>query len=314
MSDDLPEFIKDRDMKILQIDLMSIFHLNYKHKRTSLKDVQYAFNMDIYNVQFPDEAWIQNKEFDLILKSLVNDIRTIHKFYNLSLGNTDHPVYKGINELKIRKEIRKQFKINCLNYPNVKIGEQLILSLYCKTTGKPWAEVKEMQSPRDHIDIKDCIPYFCNFKTKVFNDLLSLLKSKTIDTSLMNFETEVIFHDIKLSIGCGGIHGSTKPGIYKSDDKNVIISLDVESLYPCIARTLNLHPEHLGSVFNDLYNPFIEQRLIEKKKENKNHTLIRVFKLLINCIFGKSNESKSFLLDQLYFLRTTFAGQIFTCM
>lgn len=308
------EFIRDSDMKILQIDLMSIFHLGYKSKMTSLKDIEFALNMDIEESPIPFDACPSLKDIDDIIKYCKNDVLATFNFYELARGKTDHPVYKGINELKLRSEIKKQFRINCLNYPNVKIGEQLILSLYCRATGKKWAEVKELQTDRSYVDLVDCIPHYCHFENKILNDVLDLIKSKTVNTSLMDFETEVIFHSTKFSLGCGGLHACAKSGIYKSDDKNTILSLDVNSMYPSIAKVCGLYPEHLGKVFNDIYCPFLDARLEEKKKENKNEALIRSFKLILNSVGGKTNEKKSFLLDQLYFLRLTFGGQLFTLM
>lgn len=308
------EFIRDKDMKIIQIDLMSMFHLNYKNKRTSLKDIQFAFNKNINNFVYNYEEWINLDSFDNIIKNSQNDIITIYELYHLAKGNTNNPIYKGINELKLRSEIRKQFGLRCYNFPNVKIGEQLLLNLYCKTTGLKWNEVREMQTNRPYVDLKDCIPYYCSFESKVFNDFVELIKTKKINTSDMDFEYDFIYHNIKLSAGCGGLHGSIKSGIYKEDEDYIILSLDVESLYPRIAQVCKLYPEHLGEIFNDIYCPFIDQRINEKHKECGDKTLIKAYKYILNCIFGKSNEPKSFLLDQLYFLRTTFAGQIFTCM
>lgn len=307
------EFIRDRDTKIIQIDLMSIFHLNYKHKITSLKDIQFVFNKDIYD-DIDYNIWLNIDGVNDIIKKAQNDIVTIYDLYYLAKGFTDNPIYKNTNELKLRSGIRKQFGLKCYNFPNVKIGEQLLLSLYCKSTGKNWSEVKESQTNRQYVELKDCIPFYCSFKSKVFNDFVDLIKTKRINTSDMDFEYDIIFHDIKLSAGCGGLHGSIKSGIYKSDENNIIISLDVESLYPRIAQVCGLYPEHLGKEFNDIYCPFIDLRVEEKHKENGDKALIKAFKLILNSAFGKSNEQKSFLLDQLYFLRTTFAGQIFTCM
>lgn len=311
-SEDGFEFI--RDPKILQIDLMSIFHLGYKSKMTSLKDIEFALNMDIKETPIPFDAWIDLKEIDKAIEYCQHDVMATYNFYKIARGNTDNPIYSGIDELKLRSNIKKEFRINCLNYPNVKIGEQLILSLYCRKTGKKWSEVKEMRSDRSKVDLEDCIPSFCHFKSKELNNVLDIIKDKTIDTSTMNFEHELIFHGIKLTMGCGGLHGSIKPGIYKSDDDNIILSLDVNSMYPSIAKVCKLYPEHLGIEFNDVYVPFVDRRLEEKKKPIKDLTLVKAFKLICNSAFGKSNEKKSFLLDQKYFLTTTFTGQLFTLM
>ena len=301
-------------MKIIQIDLMSLFHLNYKNKRTSLKDIQFAFNKNINDTKYNYEEWFKLDSLEDVIKNSQNDIVTIYELYHLAKGHTSHPIYKDVNELKLRSGIRKQFGLKCYNFPNVKIGEQLLLSLYCKATGLKWGEVREMQTNRSYVELKDCIPHFAKFESKVFNDFLELIKTKRINTSDMDFEHERLFYNIKLSAGCGGLHGSIKPGIYKADEDNMILSLDVESLYPRIAQVCGLYPEHLGKVFNDLYCPFIDLRIQEKHKKDGDKALIRAFKLILNSSFGKSNESKSFLLDQQYFLRTTLAGQIFTCM
>jgi hypothetical protein len=311
-SDDNFEFIKNP--RILQIDLMSIYHLGYKSKRTSLKDIEFFLNMDIKESSIPFDTYVEYDQLDEVIKYCKHDVLATYNFYKLSRGLTDNPVYKGIDELKLRSNIKKEFRINCLNYPNVKIGEQLILSLYCKKTGKKWSEVKEMQTDRSHVDLDECIPSFCRFNSKPLNDVLNLIKTKTIDTSVMNFEHELIYHGIKLTMGCGGLHGSIKSGIYKSDDENVILSLDINSMYPSIAKVCKLYPEHLGPVFNDVYIPFVDKRLEEKKKKIQDLTLVKAFKLITNCVFGKSNEKKSFLLDQKYFLSTTFTGQLFTLM
>lgn len=140
------------------------------------------------------------------------------------------------------------------------------------------------------------------------------IKSTTVDTSIMKFETSAIFHGIKVNVGCGGLHASCKPGIYKSDDKYTIISLDFASLYPHIAKVCKLYPEHLGVTFNNIYSPFIEERMKEKAKANRDESLVRGYKLILNSVGGKTNEKKSFLLDQQYFLRLTFGGQILTMM
>lgn len=123
-------------MYIMQIDLMSIFHLNYKSKMTSLKDIEFALNMNIEESPIPFDACPTIDDIKDIIRYCQNDVYATFKFYQLAKGKTDNPIYKGINELKLRLEIQKQFKLNCINFPNVKIGEQLILSLYCRATGK----------------------------------------------------------------------------------------------------------------------------------------------------------------------------------
>lgn len=96
----------------------------------------------------------------------------------------------------------------------------------------------------------------------------------------------------------------------------MILDLDVSSLYPSIAKSLKLYPEHLGIEFMEQYSDFIDVRINEKHKpkEERDNVLIEGYKLILNGAYGKSNEDNSFLYDPLYTFKTTIAGQIFISM
>ena len=96
----------------------------------------------------------------------------------------------------------------------------------------------------------------------------------------------------------------------------MILDLDVSSLYPSIAKSLKLYPEHLGIEFMEQYSDFIDVRINEKHKpkEERDNVLIEGYKLILNRAYGKSNEDNSFLYDPLYTFKTTIAGQIFISM
>ena len=66
----------------------------------------------------------------------------------------------------------------------------------------------------------------------------------------------------------------------------------------------------------EMYEQFIEKRIAEKhkSKEERDNVLIEGYKLVLNGVYGKSNESSSFVYDPLYTFRTTIAGQLFICM
>ena len=51
-----------------------------------------------------------------------------------------------------------------------------------------------------------------------------------------------------------------------------------------------------------------------KPKNERDNVLIEGYKLILNGVYGKSNEEKSFLYDPLYTFRTTIAGQLFISM
>lgn len=111
-------------------------------------------------------------------------------------------------------------------------------------------------------------------------------------------------------------HGCAAPKVWNTTDDWIIVDYDVGSLYPSIAKSLKLYPEHLGPKFNEIYSHFIDKRLEEKHKpkNERDNVLIEGYKLILNGTYGKSNEESSFIYDPLYTYRTTIAGQIFICM
>ena len=244
-----------------------------------------------------------------------NDVEATYLFFKTTLGQTDHVLYHNKNKLKLRSDIQNRFKLPCLNYPDVKIGEELIINLYCKKTGKNKFDLKKQGgTKRSSIALKDCIPHWANFETPEFQKLKKQFENTIITNLKGEFSTSVVFHGIKIDYGTGGAHSSAKPGVYVADDNWAILDEDIGSLYPSIAIQLGLYPEHLGPEFLEIYDKdIVSVRLAEKKKPKKerNMVIMEGFKLCANGIYGKSGEETSILYDPLYTMKTTIGGQMF---
>ena len=76
--------------------------------------------------------------------------------------------------------------------------------------------------------------------------ILNSFKCKIIDGTKM-MKSLLFIKDLNMYMVLGGIHGCISPGVYKSDDKYIIVDADVASLYPSIAVINNLYPSHLGT-------------------------------------------------------------------
>ena len=309
--------ILDKHKYIIQYDLYRIWHYNNKSRITSLKDLQFVMQMEsIEEMPFDHDHWITTQEeIDAILSYNKHDVDSTIEFLNVTLGRTDYSQYKGKNKIKLRTELSQKFNTDVHNYPDVKIGEHLMLLLYCRETNQNTWEVNKLQTKRDEVKLKDCIPSWCKIESKEFNKFIKLLEKTTIKPD-DKFKASVIFHGISFDFGLGGTHGCIKSGIYESDNEYVLADFDVASLYPSIAKSLNLYPAHLGPEFTKLYNKFIEDRIAEKHKpkEERDAVLIEGYKLILNGVYGKSNEDTSFLYDTLYTYKTTIAGQLFISM
>ena len=271
---------------------------------------------DVEEMPIHHTTWCKPGDEIQILGYNKNDVWATYKFLLVTLGRTDYPLYEGKDKIKLRQDLTKKFNVNCLNLPDVGMGSQLMLNLYSRAVGRNPFEIKKLRTVRDNIQLKDCIPFWANIRSPEFNTFLDKIKSLTVKGEKKEFEFTVNFHGYNFDFGLGGSHGCCEPGVYESDDIYMILDLDVSSLYPSVAKSLNLYPAHLGPEFMELYSEFIDKRIAEKHKpENeRDNVLIEGYKLILNGTYGKSNEESSFMFDRLYTFRTTIAGQLFICM
>lgn len=289
----------EKNMIIPQLDLYKVWHYNNKARSTSLKSLEVSMNypnvmeMPIHH----NKLDISLKDIDSILEYNLNDVMATYEFYKLSLDKID-----------LRKSLSKTYNISCRNWSDSRIGEELILKLYCQKTSQDIKEVKEMRSNRLKIALNEVILPSISFKSKEFNTLLDKFKCSIISETKGSIEESVIYKGFKYDYGTGGIHGCIKSGIYESDDDYMIIDADVGSLYPNIAITNEFYPEHLGKNFIIVYNDIIELRMQAKKAGNS--VLSDGFKLAANSVYGKSNDVNSFLYDPKFTMQITLNGQL----
>lgn len=340
--------IADKNKFIPQLDLFKMWHYDNKGRACSLKHLECSMRMDnIEDMPFHHTHYVKSdEELNLILGYNKHDVHATHEFYKITIGDTDHTLYKGKNKIQLRKNIKQKYKIPCFNYPDVKLGEQLLLTLYCAYTGNSPYEVKQWRSPRNSIKISDCIFPYIKFKTKPFQVLKDWLSKRVITTTKGAFSelpisevTELLPYIDKTLIsgkgidkklknvnimvqgnpiiyGTGGLHHS-RSGKYEANDEMTILDIDVGSLYPSIAVQNDLYPEHLGPIFSKIYNDnIVAVRLAEKEKPKKERdpVIMEGLKLAANGSYGKSNEESSFLYDPLYTMRTTINGQLLLTM
>lgn len=306
--------IADKNKFIPQIDLFLIWHYNNKARHCSLKQLEVAMRLpNVEDMPIHHTKYCTEEDIPIILSYNKNDVYATSKFFLVTLGKTNYSLYNGKNKLDLRFKLQKKFSLPCINYPDVKIGEQLILKLYLQKTGLNYWDVKNSKTFRNHIELKDCIPSWANFKSKEFNELKNIFKNTVIFNIKGEFSYDIIFHGIKINYGTGGCHSSIKSGIYESNNEWIIVDEDVGSLYPSLALSLGIYPEHLGKDFLDIYSWIVNTRLSEKKKPKKERDMVIMegFKLSANGIYGKSGEETSFLYDPLYTMKTTIGGQMF---
>lgn len=296
--------VKEDEVIRPQLDLFLIWHYNNRAKMTSLKKLQIAMNSDnVMDMPIHHETEIDSQEqVDLVLKYNLHDVDKTLDFYNLTK-----------DKIELRRGLLQQYDLKCINYSDSKIGEELMLKLYCEVTNKDESKVRKLRTRREIFKFAECIPYYVSYSTPEFNALLDYLKGIEVDTLKESFKYSFEYNGFTFDLGTGGIHGCIKQGVYDEDKDYCIVDADVGSLYPSLAITLGLYPKHLGQDFPRIYEEnLLKPRLEAKKRGDKVMDL--GYKLSLNSVYGKSNSEYSWLYDPLYTLKTTLAGQLALCM
>lgn len=314
--------INDKNKFIKQLDLFLIWHYDNKSKMTSLKDLEFVMNMpNIEEMPFNHYDYIDINDIPSILDYNKNDVEATYLFLLNTLGKTEYTLYKNKDKIQLRYDLKKEYGLECLNFNDVKIGEQLLLKLYCKKTGLNPYDVKKLRTLRPIINISDCIPKWCNFKTDLFNNkLVNEFNKISIYNGVLKdaFDLSLIYNNIKMIYGSGGVHACIKSGVYEEDENFIIMDVDIDGQYPSLEIIQGIYPEHLGKEFIEILDKeIVSVRKAEKKKPNKEDrkfSIIEGFKLASNGSYGKSNEENSWLYDPLYTMKTTIPGQIIISM
>lgn len=313
--------IWDNQKIIKQLDLYLIWHYDNKAKATSLKALEIAMNLELVeDMPYEHNYYISElEEVFEILHYNKHDVFATKEFLNITLGNTNNPLYKGKNKIELRNKVKQKYNLPCDNYNDIKLGTELILKLYCDKFNHNIKEIKQLRTPRKKINLGDCLPKWTNFESKEFHKLVDKFKSTNIINAELKgkLEFSVIYNNIRLDYGAGGCHACIKPGIYNATEDIIILDIDADGLYPCLAIQQGLYPKHLGNQFLDIYaGEIVNVRLAEKKKPKKERDFVIVegFKLAANGTYGKSNSNDSWMYDPLYTLKTTISGQIMISM
>ena len=287
-------------MTIKQIDVFKLNHWDNMAKLSSLKWIQYSMDWDnIIDMPIEHTTNINNQEqLDLIIKYCINDVESTKAIFEKS-----KPL------IALRKNLTNEYNINLYNASEPRISKELFAYYLSKELGIPKYDLKKLRTFRNVIKIKELILDYIKFETPEFNNLLEKFKTVEINPNQTKggFKYNVKYKGVKTHFGLGGAHGAMQPGVYESDDENVIMSSDVASFYPNLAIMNKIAPAHLDKkAFCHLYEWFFTER----KKIPKSNPMNYVYKIILNSTYGLSNDKNSFLYDPQFTMFITVNGQL----
>ena len=311
--DVFPEY-RESDLALKQIDLFKIHHFDNKNRRVSLKRLE--FEMDLENIE---EMPIHHSKEGMTHDDLVtttsyclNDVWATYQFYLVTIGQTEHPLYRGNNQIELRLDIEAEFNIPCLNYSDSKIGDEMIKKYYCEEKRIDYKELPKKGTFRKNIAVKSCIASYVQFQTPELQAFLSKIKKMHLGIQ-DDFKEELHFYGNVYSFMKGGLHTENKPEVFEADDEYEIVDWDVSSYYPAIIINNGRYPAHLGKQFLSGYRKMFEKRLELKplaKTDKRIKGIVGALKLAVNSVYGKSSDMQNWIYDRQLTMFTTITGEL----
>jgi hypothetical protein len=280
----------------------------------SLKRLE--FEMDLENIE---EMPIHHSKTNMTLDEMqltrdycTNDVMATYEFYKVTTGNTDHPLYKGNNQIELRQDIEAEFGIPCLNYSDSKIGDEMIKKFYCEEKNISLGDIPRKGYFRKNIVVKHCIADYVDFETPQLQQFLKKIKSLVLALN-DDFKESIEFYGNTYTFAKGGLHTENKPEVFEADEEYEIIDWDVSSYYPAIIINNGQFPGHLGREFLNGYIKMFERRLELKpqaKKDKRIAGIVGALKLAVNSVYGKSSDMQSWIYDRRLTMFTTITGEL----
>ena len=311
--DVFPEY-RESELSFRQIDLFKVNHYDNKNRMVSLKRLE--FEMDLVNIEempiHHTKTNMTEEERILTRDYCKNDVMATYEFYKVTIGDCEHPLYKGNNQIELRLDIQEEFGIPCLNYSDSKIGDEMIKKYYCQEKGIKYSELPKKGYFRKEIKIRHCIADYVTFVTPELKAFHKRIKGMTLGL-MDDFKETIHFYNNAYTFAKGGLHTENGPKIFEADDDNIIVDWDVSSYYPAIIINNERYPHHLGKEFLAGYKQMFEKRLELKplaKKDKRIKGIVGALKLAVNSVYGKSSDMQNWIYDRQLTMFTTLTGEL----
>lgn len=285
---------------VKSLDLMKI--LAFDKLKISLK--QCAINLR--------HDWIQDLPFEHDYCPKLSDIPTILKYNKNDVDITKRLLNSIIDDVKLRINYSKEFKVDVLNASRTYIGKKTLDKYYSEYTNQEFDYFKTFRTHRSEIQISECILDQICFKTKEMSQMLDFFKRHVIKNIDEGIDYLVLLNGKGYQMGFGGLHSVDRSKIYKSTEDVDIIDCDGDSYYPNLMINYKIKPEHVDDKFFDILKEITTKRLIAKAKKDK--VTAETLKITINSIFGLLNFPNYWLYDPKAALTVTINGQMFLLM
>lgn len=317
---------------IRQIDLFKIHHFDNANRRTSLKKLSINIRWhDVRDLPIEPGSVVIREQIPEILSYNKNDVLITKELYWLTVGDITkitvrfpgmEEYYIGRDRINFRDEMSSEYNIDCTNFSDVKIGEEINKKIYLKLSKRSWNDIKNEKTHRSSIALRDLVPKYIDYKSNILNDMLYKLKDTVIVIGNEKFKHEFLFANNMWTLGLGGIHTKDTGRIVTIGSNELFNERDVGSMYPnkiieaynTHSKSFGLFPEHLGVEWLVGYKHNRDYRLEIKPlgKTNPRMGMVSdVLKLALNGGgYGKTGDVWNWQYDPLVKYTTTIQCQL----
>lgn len=284
-------------------DTFDILTMLYSNKlRVGLKEIQVT--MQYPNVQEFVCDWTKPlplEDFDSMIDYNINDIESTSELLNRCKDAVD-----------LRIAIEDKYGVRVLSKDGVNIGMKILTQKYLEKTGLTWWDIEGLRSPMDYIPLKDVILPFIKYDSPILNRILEDMKGQIVSPGRKGYENNFVFAGLRYTVGVGGIHSKNDPEIIIPKEDEMLIDIDVASLYPSMLIEYGFYPKHLGPEFLEVYSQIKNERIEAKHNGDKvkNETL----KLALNGLSGNLQNEHNFCYSPEAVMKIRINGQLLLLM
>lgn len=284
-------------------DSFDLLTMLYSNKlRVGLKEIQVT--MQYKNVQEFVADWqadLSENQIDSMIEYNINDVNSTEELLNRCKKDVD-----------LRLAIEDEYGVRVLSKDGVNIGMKILTQKYLEKTGQTWYDIKDLRSPMDVIPLNKVILPFIKYDSPILQKVLDDMKSQIVSPGRKGYENKFIFEGLRYSVGVGGIHSVNDPEIVIPKEDEMLIDIDVASLYPSMLIEYGFYPKHLGPEFLEVYKQIKDERIEAKHNGNKvkNETL----KLALNGLSGNLQNEHNFCYSPFAVMQIRINGQLLLLM
>lgn len=284
-------------------DSFDILTMLYSNKlRVGLKEIQVT--MQYKNVQEFVADWqadLPENQIDSMIDYNINDVNSTEELLNRCKKDID-----------LRIAIEDEYGVRVLSKDGVNIGMKILTQKYLEKTGQTWWDIKDLRSPMSVIPLNSVILPFIKYDSPILTRVLNDMKSQIVSPGRKGYENKFVFEGLQYSVGVGGIHSVNKPEIIIPKEDEMLIDIDVASLYPSMLIEYEFYPKHLGPEFLEVYKQIKDERIEAKHNGNKvkNETL----KLALNGLSGNLQNEHNFCYSPFAIMQIRINGQLLLLM